>query len=95
LTYLVGNHENELEQLKHELGVEVHGLDMEWNRKRIKVTRREKGTFEKNGQKQKLPSTKGHEHDTKHNGSLARIKSQDQILMCIHKFKVHEIFKYS
>jgi hypothetical protein len=77
LTHLVGNHENELEQLKHELGVEVHGLDMECIRKRITVTRRERGTFEKIGQKQKLPSIKGHEHDTKHNGSLARIESQD------------------
>ncbi len=77
MTYLVGNHENKLEQLKHEFEVEAHGLYMERSRKRIMVTRGERGTFEKNGQKQKLPSIKGHEHDTKHNGSIARIESQD------------------
>jgi hypothetical protein len=77
LTYLVGNHENKLEQLKHELEMETHGLDMEQSRKRITLTRGERGTFEKIGQKQKLPSIKGHKHDTKHNGSLAIIESQD------------------
>jgi hypothetical protein len=48
LTYLLGNHEK-LEQLKHELEVEAHGLDMEWSRKRIKVTRREREHLKKLG----------------------------------------------
>ncbi len=77
MTYLVGNHENKFEQLKHKSEVEAHGLYMERSRKRIMVTRGERGTFEKNGQNQKLPSIKGHKHDIKHNETIARIESQD------------------
>ncbi len=60
-----------------EFEVKAHGLYMERTRKRIMVTRRERGTFEKNRQNQKLPSIKGHKHDIKHKESIARIESQD------------------